>query len=830
MFALAGQCATIESQFIQYKRVLSMNGPLVEARIRVRPLRLGFLVKPNDRRALRRVLETNTCLWGGIFNFIIPSFRRSPLRYRDRPLPGPSAREFVEGLLEAFEPDYLVESTPGLASDLAFPEKRIIRMDDIFLRDTLSSGGYGLTLMDVCEALYQDSFRFVQRHPPKVTIPKPGERRDDLLMAATFGAFPIEEPLSAFHRDFTNALGATDETVTRDEFYGLFQPNVLFPLRVGAHALSRHTHKQWSPDPMLFYMDESSPIDIIEFWNLRALGWRVKPLPRSWADGLKGECEKFLQESYKPYPPPSNAAQHGCFLCSHSCSVDDLQRFVATLKRDTPSSFATINPHFPRLWEEWGRNADHATRQEVSCSVETVAVSDYGEHVALTTMLPKFATEAEDLPEYACTNVVESLPGSAEVMPLRIPEFQDALLEFGADSVWPGREGIVAVRKRFNELRIWKKPSPMSVFSAWLQRYGLKAELSSSGRIANQVIQAIGGLRSTQILANEELLRLLNKMAHGDVEIETDTDNPSRKRTVRAYVVPRPKMLETLSRSCGSNEIGRNLLVSLLHYKILAVGLRLQCPECRQTTWYRLDELSSTLRCARCLQMFDFPAADPPPDVWAYRTNGPFAIENFAQGAYCVARALHFVEEHLADGSSWVPSISMRSENGAELEADFAMFLRPRRFSRIAEPFVVFAECKTFDRFKAKDIFRMEEIAKRFPGALLCFATLNRELTADEKKGISRLARKGRHRLRTGQQVNPILVLTGAELLSDGRPRDVAKRLPERFRQRIPNLLARGDIQEICDFSLQAHLGIESIDEWWNLEAERRRTRTKPRQ
>ena len=53
-------------------------------------------------------------------------------------------------------------------------------------------------------------------------------------------------------------------------------------------------------------------------------------------------------------------------------------------------------------------------------------------------------------------------------------------------------------------------------------------------------------------------------------------------------------MLEILSRSSGSSESGGNLLVSLVHFKILAVGLRLQCPECRQTTWYRLGDVDAS--------------------------------------------------------------------------------------------------------------------------------------------------------------------------------------------------------------------------------------------
>jgi len=203
--------------------------------------------------------------------------------------------------------------------------------------------------------------------------------------------------------------------------------------------------------------------------------------------------------------------------------------------------------------------------------------------------------------------------------------------------------------------------------------------------------------------------------------------------------------------------------------------------------------------------------------------NGPFAIENFAQGAYCVALALNFIDEQLADGTSWIPSVSIKGDGADDLEADFAVFFRPRVFSPIAEPFVIFGESKTFDRFKPKDISRMEQIGKRFPGAVLCFATLNQELTSIEKKAIGRLARKGRRNLRTGQQMNPVLVLTKTELLGQGDPRHVAERLPERFRAVAQNMFFRGDLQEICDFTLQVHLGMESIHEWWKQKAERKR-------
>jgi hypothetical protein len=57
---------------------------------------------------------------------------------------------------------------------------------------------------------------------------------------------------------------------------------------------------------------------------------------------------------------------------------------------------------------------------------------------------------------------------------------------------------------------------------------------------------------------------------------------------------------------------------------------------------------------------------------------------------------------------------------------------------------VLFAECKTYDRFQAKDFMRMRQLAKTFPGAVLVFSTLRKSLSLQEIKGITRIAKRGR--------------------------------------------------------------------------------------
>lgn len=64
---------------------------------RLRPVRLAFLVRPNDATALRTVIEINTCLWGGPFNGIIPVFRRTPRWWADQAPRSWSASEILRG-------------------------------------------------------------------------------------------------------------------------------------------------------------------------------------------------------------------------------------------------------------------------------------------------------------------------------------------------------------------------------------------------------------------------------------------------------------------------------------------------------------------------------------------------------------------------------------------------------------------------------------------------------------------------------------------------------------------------------------------------------------
>jgi hypothetical protein len=651
-----------------------------------------------------------------------------------------------------------------------------------------------------------------------------------MLFAAVFGEFPTEGSLADCQQHFHGALDAKQQRIEPEEFHKLFAPSDLYPLRVGAYQLRTH-HRGYTPDPKLFYMDEREPYDIIEYWNLRALGWRIRPLPRSLVSKLTAYCEKFIAEAHRPYPPPSNACEDASFLCSRSCASDEMQAYVASLKR--PSSyFVSVDHRVPRLWEEWGRHADHAEPQIVEYRTEDTDSLSMGSSVSITTVLPEFVQEHQPLtPACACTNVLEGLPGGAIVIPWQMIDVGFFSGHLRGENIWVGRDGICTTAGAYRSSRHLRLPSSSNVFAAWAQKNGLEIELSPAGRVAEQVINALGGLSGVRMIGNRELIKVFDRMANGTLEVEASGEDQSgsEKRRLRKGSVPLWKIHQLLKRAHDDNAyISENHLTALLRSNVLILGMEVSCSECEQTTWFALDQLGTQLKCSRCLREFAFPVTAPHKNTWSYRVQGPFAVEDYAHGAYCVAIALQFPVEEVSSECTWMPSFRLHTKNEGLIraEADFGAFVRPSGFGHLTDPVLIFGECKTFGDFDSRDYERMKTLSKLFPGAVICFCTLKDALTKPEKARIAALARQGRKSLKTGQHRNPVLVLTRTELLGQFKLGQFTDDYPPQFSGLGNDAFMRRDLQEICDFTQQVHLGIESYYEW--IQARRRKRTAKP--
>lgn len=139
-----------------------------------------------------------------------------------------------------------------------------------------------------------------------------------------------------------------------------------------------------------------------------------------------------------------------------------------------------------------------------------------------------------------------------------------------------------------------RNSSATEIFAALLQRVGGVMEESDKGRYTRRMIELWGDLKSLATdVRSPETRSLLTAwssnradVAHGHVHQE--------RRYLRLFDVMKLSGLQIHE--------ARQLLDRYLERRIVARGLELKCERCRNTAFYRLDELGEKFRCERCRQ------------------------------------------------------------------------------------------------------------------------------------------------------------------------------------------------------------------------------------
>ena len=63
-------------------------------------------------------------------------------------------------------------------------------------------------------------------------------------------------------------------------------------------------------------MDATSWLDLVDFWNLRALGGFVLPLPKQWAKNLTDDVSEVIAQHYVPYRHNRTMFHSTSLVCS----------------------------------------------------------------------------------------------------------------------------------------------------------------------------------------------------------------------------------------------------------------------------------------------------------------------------------------------------------------------------------------------------------------------------------------------------------------------------------------------------------------------------------
>ena len=759
-------------------------------KVKLRPIKLAFLVHPNDKESLLKAIEINTFLWGGVYNPIIPTYKRIPPNWAGLPSKNLSAKSVVSGYLDNFDPDYVVPMGECTEYSLDFGYRQKIDNAQILV-NTKRYGitSYGIDLFEILNYFFQEELKFQRKYQLDMRIPRFGTRYCSFL-AGVFGKLP-ESFDKIFWKNFARTLEAQKIDFSTSNYADFFDGHNLFFRRMTALYLKPEIRQK----RCIFFLDATKPLDIMDYWNLRAVGWEVFPVPKQFmqSDKTKLPILDFVEKNYSSRDSNFEIHSPTTILKSRSVSEDEQRAFCDLFEKVKGES----KTFYPRIWDQWERSMDQVQCREIEADTTEHDISMNEEEIRFQTLDPKFEMLGI-LPTPRFANEIELKfdQGNtllAEVIPEGGWQLTRNLVIYQLHEWRISRKGLVYLSRHPRDTVSLPLPQAEAVFTKWFGSKGWSVELSPPGRIAKQMILQLRGNNGVRFLAQKGILQILKKM-----------NSSNQKSAYEPFV--RSEIQKIVNQAKYKTEGPERIIQQLIEAKVFQFGMEVQCPVCTKRSWYSVKGADYELRCSECLAPFAFPCTSKEVK-WAYRTLGPFSSSNQADGAYTVLLTLHFFSHLLLLGRATTPLMSFTIEkNGMKpLEADLALFSQlPGLVNSKHE--LIFAECKTFNCFEKKDIKRMVDLGKAFPDAVLVFATLKEQLSDNEKKILRPMVNNSRKNWKKGIPFNPVLILTGTELFWQSSLSEWYQEMKKKIRVTHHLSVRRSELLELCDFTQQIYL------------------------
>ncbi len=740
----------------------------ININIRLRPIRFAFLVRPDDKKRALEIFRINTCLWGGKYNPIIPFFKRLPSWWERKEYQFENAKQIVNGYLDFFEPDFIVEAEERLADGLGFESERVLQLTDLLEQDgERNRDKFGLSVYDLYNDLYKKEFQFVRRHAHNIIHVKAKDISFANFVACNFGDFPTQKRLNYFERTYNDVFDPTLKPLDSATLSKLYKTGYTSALKMGHAKLKIDYHDHH--DPTLFILDAHEPRDLIDFWNLRAVYQNIIAVPVQWIEELSPICKKFILDNHRPLPGnPHGVMIRPTSMFSRSISEGDIKEIHKNHLRVDKEGANSLQTWYPPIWRESPEMMVRTMRPTLEAESKgiDIPISEDKPQIRFDPLSPEFASEYGNQLRYA--NVVRLRDWSrkdqiATVFPCNYKNPSFPQFRMGRKHLLPTTEGLVIFPEYRNISERWDLIDGTTALNTWFNDNKINAVFSDAGRAAQQIIHTLEGFSGVRALAHKGVIDLLNEM--------------SRRPVTRCAHYQ--EFQNKIHKAVGKDIWRNKNFETLVKRKAVELGSELKCSKCGSWSWYSLRQLDYSLICDLCLRPFDFPITNPRDSKhsrWAYRVIGPFALPDYARGGYAASLSIRFFADVIGsmDRSqvTWSSGQELTLASGKKSEADFILWNQRKKMFGTDHPTeIVFGEAKSFgkDAFKKDDVDRMELLAISFPGSILVFATMKEaeELSQEEISRIRKLAEWGREYDKDRKQSRaPVIMLTGTELFT----------------------------------------------------------------
>jgi hypothetical protein len=749
--------------------------------VKLRPVRLGFLLPPGDLAVVRRVARLCSCLWGGRYNPMIPLFEDPPPRWVER-CHRVEGLDVTRGYVDFFEPDVLVEASEGMATKIGWDDgesgfglPRVVPLDKFYEVNCRGQVEFaaGIDILNIMHQLYDEEYKYQRRRKVPFALVEAAD--DDAFFDAFPGGYPEDADLKYIADSYRDVFEPEVLPSNADTSLKIIKEHFVGPLWISRHGLEESLGPRPS-DETIFIFDPTNASDMLDYWNYRLVERRVLPISVKWLAEHAAIVRDVIDKVHRPIPGnPFGTMFYTNVHFGRSIADETIvdlarQHFAGLPER---SFFLGRDP---TIWpatksgDRW-RDAKILVKAESKPFDEEVNSDGYAK---IPAPAPEFRNATGAYARSRWMNVV--LPTSSHCGEEAAIVYPSNLWKPDYPSPGMGceltvtREGLTIPQEHSIGYSLMRPVSGREALIGWLKSNGVEAYPSEEGQVAAQIIAGAGSLLACSMFADLGTLSLMNGMA------ESHTERSRVGKRDRAFSPDRAKHVNQIRQHFdqrSKRSFGYwNKLDYFLERSVFRAGLRAQCPTCAHYNWFDLDTIGYAPTCGRCLKQFKF--AQVPADLgriqWFYRVIGPFAAPDYARGGYAVALTLRCIAERHESEMTWSTGLVLDNLN---CEIDFAGWYR--RGSMLDderdEPILFVGEAKSFgmNAIDEAAVASLRQVAERFPRAIMVVSSLRSisDYSTAEIQRLTDLAKWGRSRTINGRPRNALIVLTATELFSE---------------------------------------------------------------
>jgi len=555
--------------------------------VTLRPVRLGFLLPPDDFAPVRRVVRLCSCLWGGRYNPIIPFFEDVRPRWISTHQRAEGA-DVARGYIDFFEPDVLIEATVGMSARLGWSDKgsyfrlpRVVPLDKFYKVDDRGRVeiAAGIDIINVIQHLYDREYKYQRRH--KVPYATVEVAQDDAFFDVFPGGFPEDEALAyianayrdVFEPEVLPPTAATSLRMINEGFAG--------PLWITRHDLEEDLGRGGS-DRTIFIFDPTDAGDLIDYWNYRLVRRQVLPISVNWLSEHAALLRDRIETEHRPIlGNPFGTKFHSRIDFGKSIADQVANELLAKHFAGLPqgSFYCGRGPDIRRATastNHWRETRILIKSKADSFDVETTK-DDYAK---IPTLAPEFHNATRTCIRARWMNVVAPSSssydlGTAIVYPSNLWNPCEPAFSISRDLTIT-REGWTVPQEYVIGYTLLRPASGRDALIGWFKANGVEASPSEEGQVAAQIIAGAANLLACGMFADPETLTLLNEMAESHAERTRDG------KPVRATGPDRAKHFRRIQQHFEQREkrgFGYwNKLDYFLERSVFRAGLRV-CPE-----------------------------------------------------------------------------------------------------------------------------------------------------------------------------------------------------------------------------------------------------------